>query len=177
MRAMPSHSLMDKIFRSGFWTVLGRCLRWGLVESKPVNPIDSVNDNEDLARFLTSSRLFKKSGAKPAAFIPFIEKDAAPIKVETSVYRYSCEPRVRLQSIGNERLGLPEGRTLYGAAIVTARDVRSTGLEVDIDEPPPRHAVIVNWPWDAQDPVRAKAQQLMLAMKLARAASLCMFSE
>ena len=50
-------------------------------------------------------------------------------------------------------------RTLHGAAIVKAHDVRAAQLDVIAAEPPPRHAAIGGWPWLDDDPELQKAQQ------------------
>jgi hypothetical protein len=91
---------------------------------------DSVADDEDLARFLTSSRQFNALMAKPAAFLP------SPSDRES----HGSEPLDVLWEIGREHVAI--NRTLHGAAIVKARDVRTALLDVVADEPPPRHAAI-----------------------------------
>ncbi|MGH7968736.1 MAG: hypothetical protein ACREIC_08425, partial [Limisphaerales bacterium] len=65
-------------------------------------------------------------------------------------------------------------RKLYGAAIFKTRAVRMTGLEVVADEPPPRHAVIRNWPWIEGDPDLQKAAQREKAAVIASQAILVM---
>ncbi len=122
---------------------------------------DYVGDDEDLARFLTQSNLFNNIMVKPAAFLP------SPHGRETSVSRHGVFPLPELWSIG---LGAAGARRLYGAAILKARAVRSAGLEVVADEPPPRHAAIRGWPWTDTDPELQKAQQKERAALLASAA-------
>jgi hypothetical protein len=60
-----------------------------------------------------------------------------------------------------------EGRTLHGAAIVSAGVVRAEKLEVVAAEPPPRHAAITGWPWHESDPDLQKSQQKEIANRLA----------
>lgn len=123
---------------------------------------EHVGDEEDLARFLTQSSQFNTIMVKPAAFVPSA-KDG-----ETSVSRHGADPAVRLWAMGLQAAGT---RSLYGAAIVKARVVRETTLEAEADEPPPRHAMIVGWPSDA-DPELQKAKRKELAIRLASAACL-----
>jgi hypothetical protein len=120
-----------------------------------------VEDEEELARFLTQRSQFNAVLVKPAVFLP------GPKDRETSVSRHGPEPRDRLWEIGRAATG---GRTLHGAAIFKARVVRETGLEVEADEPPPRHAAIRGWPWVEADPELQKARQKELAARLASAA-------
>jgi hypothetical protein len=44
-------------------------------------------------------------------------------------------------------------------AMVTPRDVRAAGLDLRVDNVPPRHAAIVRWPDDKEE-VKAMAQEL-----------------
>jgi len=122
---------------------------------------EHVDDEEDLARFLTQSSQFNATMAKPAAFLP------NPKDHETSVSRRGREPLERLWEIGLAAAGT---RTLYGAAIFKTRSVRAVQLEVVADESPPRHAAIRSWPWIENDPELQKAKQKELAALLASAA-------
>ncbi|HEX9837323.1 MAG TPA: hypothetical protein VGB90_10745 [Alphaproteobacteria bacterium] len=123
-----------------------------------------VADGEDLARFLTSSSQYTARMAKPAAFLP------APKGRETSVFRHGAEPADALWAIG-ERI-VAGSRTIHGAAVVKAGDVRASGLGVFAEEPPPRHATIRGWPWRDDDPELQKAQQKELAILVASDATL-----
>jgi hypothetical protein len=122
-----------------------------------------VADDEDLARFLISSNHFNAQMVKPAAFLPSREG-------ETSVFRHGSEPREALWAIGLEYVAV--GRTLRGAALVKAREVRAASLEVKADEPPPRHATIRGWPHVNNDPEMQKAQQKEMAISIASKAML-----
>jgi hypothetical protein len=117
-----------------------------------------VADDEDIARFLTSSNHFNAQMVKPAAFLPSTRDR------ETSVFRHGSDPREVLWAIGNEHA--TGSRTLHGAAIVKTRDVRAAMLEVTADEPPPCHAVIRGWPWLDNDPELQKAQQKERAISI-----------
>jgi hypothetical protein len=122
---------------------------------------DQVADEESLARFLTQSNQFNRLIAKPAAFLP------SSGDRETSASRHGLEPRRILWEIGRAAAGT---RRLYGAAILSARQVREALLQVLADEPPARHAVIVGWPWCENDPELQKARQKERAILLAQAA-------
>jgi hypothetical protein len=89
-----------------------------------------VGDEEALARFLTSTSQFNAQMVKAGAFLP------SPNDRETSVFRHGSEPAAALWSIGEEHAA--GDRTLYGAGIVKAAEVRAAQLDVLADEPPPR---------------------------------------
>jgi len=95
---------------------------------------------------------------KPSAFFP------SPNDRETSVSRHGREPSQQLWELG---LAAADNRTLHGAAIFKASTVRSAKLEVIVDEPPNRHAVIRECPWIANDPELQKAKQKELAALIA----------
>ncbi|MDZ4817605.1 MAG: hypothetical protein SGJ20_01390 [Planctomycetota bacterium] len=121
---------------------------------------DTVDNEEDLARFLTSSGHFNAAGAKPAAFLPNAKNG------ETSVFRHGSHPPASLWQIANDHVGA--ARTLHGAAIVKAKHVRSVLLDAVAQEPPPRHANIVNWPSSQADPDMTKAAQKERAALIAQ---------
>lgn len=127
----------------------------------PSGLAEVIVDDEDLARFLTSSSHFNAHMAKPAAFLP------NPQDRETSISRHGREPSESLWALGLVAAG---ERHLYGAAIFKARAVRAAQLEVTADEPPQRHAVIRGWPWVEIDPDMQRAKQKELAVLLASAA-------
>jgi len=95
---------------------------------------------------------------KPSAFLP------EPQHRETSVFRHGGEPREELWAIANKHV--PQGRSIHGAALVKAADVREVNLDVIADEPPLRHAAIRNWPW-IEDELDRKAKEKELANLLA----------
>jgi hypothetical protein len=126
-----------------------------------------VDNAEQVARFLTSSSQFNQTMVKPAAFLP------NPHNGETSVFRHSGEPRSELWEIGRVKLA---ERTFYGAGIVATQVVRDAQLEVEAQEPPPRHANIIDWPIN-DDPQLAKAEQKKLAALIAQHASRVLVDE
>lgn len=121
---------------------------------------EAIAPEEDLARFIVQSRHFSIDRVKPAAFLP------SPNDQETSVSRHGSEPRTNLWALGRTAAG---NRSLYGAAILKARSVRDHHLDVESDEPPPRHAIICGWP-HSDDPEIRKAKCMNLAQGLAIAA-------
>lgn len=123
---------------------------------------EHVADEEDLARFLTSSGHYSEKAVKPSAYMP------NPRNGETSVFRHGAEPLDELKSIAQAEVG-PE-RRIHGAAIVKAGFVREAQLEVQAKEPPPRHADIISWPWSRDDPEFGKAQQKVIAALVAQKA-------
>ncbi len=131
--------------------------------SLPSGLPDEIDDEEDLARFLTSSNHYSKSRmeVRPAAFLPNPSGD------ETSVSRHGREPSKQLWKIGASAAG---ERTLHGAAIFKARDVRLARLDVIADEPPLRHAAIRKWPSIENDPDEQRAQRKLRALELVSAA-------
>ena len=122
---------------------------------------ESVANEEDLARFLTSSGQFNTIMVRPAAYLP------NPKDRETSVSRHGAEPIARLREIGRIAAG---DRKLYGVALCKAGEIRAAQLEVASAEPPERHAVIRGWPWIESDPELQKAKQKELAVMIASAA-------
>lgn len=123
-----------------------------------------VGDDEDLARFLTSSSHYNSIMVKPTAFLP------NPKDGTTSVCRHGDKPREVLWQIAAEHV--VGDRNLHGAAIVRAGAVRAIQLDVLANEPPPRHAEIVGWPELASDPDLQKAHWKLIAAEIAGHATL-----
>jgi hypothetical protein len=124
---------------------------------------EHIDDEENLARFLTSSSHFNSIMVKAAAFFP------NPSDGQTSVSRHGAQPSETLWEIGSHAAGT---RTLHGAAIFKAQHVREAMLDVLAKEPPPRHANITNWPTSAKDSDLERAQRKECALILARHAIL-----
>jgi len=123
-----------------------------------------IVDDEDLARFLTSSSHFNTHMAKPAAFLP------NPQDRETSIFRHGNKPLDRLREIGVEYV--VGERRLHGAAIFKAHHVRAAQLDVVAEEPPPRHAAIQNWPLFENDAELQKAKRKEMAAVICSKAEL-----
>lgn len=125
---------------------------------------ERIDDDEALARFLTSSSQFNTLIVKPSAFLP------NPKNGETSVFRHAAEPRDTLWEIG--AIYVAGDRTLHGAAVFKARHVREARLEVKAHEPPARHANIVDWPAAGADLQMIRAEQKERALVIAQFAEL-----
>ncbi len=123
---------------------------------------EHVADEEDLARFLTSSGHYSEKAVKPSAFMP------NPKNGETAVFRHGAEPLEDLKAIAQAEVGAE--RRIHGAAIVKARMVRQAELELQANEPPPRHADIISWPWSKDDPEFGKAERKAKAALIAQKA-------
>lgn len=119
-----------------------------------------VGCDETVARFLTTKSQFNSFGPKLSAFLP--TKDP----VETSVTRHIGEPAEELWKLA-EPLCVSIGRDVKGAALVLAEKVNESGLSVEADEPPDRHAAIRGWPINNQDPEAEKAERKERALLLA----------
>jgi hypothetical protein len=129
-----------------------------------------VGDEESLARFLCSSSYFSSNGVKPGAFLPTVQDRA------TSVFRVARIGDEHAQVAQLRLLAIEfvesETRSTKGAALLRASEARAAGLQVDADEPPPRHALLRGWPWANNDSELRKAQQKEIGLQLAAAAQL-----
>ena len=121
---------------------------------------EHIADDEHLARFLFQSNQFKAAEVKSSAFMPHRQSQ------ETSVFRHGVTPLETLWALAGVA---GAQRKVYGAAILTARQVRAVALDLMADDPPARHAAIRGWP-SVADPELQKALQLECAKLLAQAA-------
>lgn len=121
-----------------------------------------VSDAEEVARILVQRSQFSSAGVRPAAFLPG-NNDR-----ETSVFRHGREPLDSLKEIARN-VADRRSLTSFGAAVITVRSIRRTGLDVLASEPPVRHAAVRGWPWDGPDPDLDKAKRKELALLLAEA--------
>lgn len=128
---------------------------------------DTVSDEEDLARFLTSSGHYNAQIVKPSAFLP------SPKHQNTSVFRHGKEPLQDLKDLGEKYIQTE--RRIHGVGVLRARDVRSAKLDVVSKEPPPKHANIEGWPWFENDPELQRAQQKERASLMSQKAELLIF--
>ena len=67
--------------------------------------------------------------------------------------------------IGEHYVTRPYGKTLYGRGDILEAEIEKTGLTVEYDNTPPRHANIAGWPDE-------KSKQMSLAQELAAASEL-----
>ena len=118
-----------------------------------------VENNELLARFITSSRWFRPSNqtVRQDAFIPHPYPDL-------SVTRHKSLSEAEIWQIGQE-ISDARPTILYGRADISAEEVRIQKLIVEPRPEPENlnHACILGWPAD-------KPAQKFLAMELAAVA-------
>jgi hypothetical protein len=120
----------------------------------------TVDDNEKLARYIFSTRHFSRQPTR-------VKMEAyMPSRGEVSVFRINGLDQASIWEIGSD-VAKKRERTLYARGDTNAEDVRKIGLNIRPDEPPPRHANIVDWPPDNEKP-----RQKVIALQLAAAATL-----
>ena len=106
------------------------------------------------ARFATENGRFKNHVVKPKLFEP-------NRRLELSVFQVSGFSCNRIEDLG---VGVvkdhPKSTRLYGWGEVNENVVLETGLQIDYDNIPPRHANIIDWP---QDSAERKLIQISLA--------------
>jgi hypothetical protein len=83
----------------------------------------------------------------------------------TSTFRTRGLQPHEIWTLGESRVGAPAGKSLYGWGELAVSSVLKTGLIVDPDDDPPRHAGIVGWP-------EGKDARVSLAQRLAASAAL-----
>jgi hypothetical protein len=122
---------------------------------------DVVAPEEPLTRFIFSSGHFSlaEHRVKHNAFLP--TRDG-----ETSVSRIEGLPDSQVWTIG-QGIAMSRDQPLHARGDIVASDCGKARLEVRPSEPPPRHAVIVNWRTE-------KSEQKLQAMQLAENAKLVM---
>lgn len=113
-----------------------------------------INTSEDLARFIFSRSQFSPSNkrVKYSAFMP------SPLNKGLSVFCISGLSEHQVWKIG-ETVGTQRNLPLLARADIKALSVTATGLEIDADDNPPRHANIVGWP-EEHSAVILKAKEL-----------------
>jgi hypothetical protein len=104
--------------------------------------------------------------AKASAFMP------GPTDDKTSVFRQSDGALPGLWAMADQAIGT--ARRVRAVAVIAAADVRRATLDVEAQEPPPRHANIFGWPGSgsAGDMDLMRAQRKELALLLAQASRL-----
>jgi hypothetical protein len=133
--------------------------------SLPSGLSELVDDEEPLARYLTSKSSYNTKGIKSGAFNP------SPIDGKTSVFRHGDEPLSSLKSIGSKNIPVNK---IHGVAIINAKTVRETILEIEASEPPELHANITKWPL-SDDPDLQKAERLKIAIILSQKSKKILF--
>ena len=118
--------------------------------------------DEPLTRFIFSRSHFSASQkrVRHQAFLP-------PPELRLSVFRIERLAEDEIWRIGHE-IDAGRSENLRARADFSSDEVIRIGLRAIRDEPPPRHANIVDWPVDDKD------GRKILAMELAGVASLAM---
>lgn len=119
--------------------------------------MNSIDDDELLARFIVSSKWYRADlTIKPDAFIPHPTG-------KLSVTKHSGISESKLWEIGK---GVAASRqsNLHGRSDILAGKCKIKPLQVVLDEPPENHVHIENWPEE-------KHERKMLAIELAKASS------
>ncbi|HDZ61857.1 MAG TPA: hypothetical protein ENH40_01770 [Nitrospirae bacterium] len=113
-----------------------------------------ISSSENLSRFILENHTRKDGSVRWQAFKP-------PRDLRLSVFRTSDVAEADIWDIGLRMVAEPQDKILVGKADLIALVVRNHGLDVVSQEPPERHADIINWP--AREEERSE-----IAMKLAR---------
>lgn len=111
-----------------------------------------------ICRFAVESSYYRPSNntVRAKAFLP---KDGT-----TSVFRLGDLAHYARIVHGNEHVGTPRGKSVLGYAEVASTRVDEHGLALIVDEPPPLHWNISEWPEDED-------RQKLLALDLATLAT------
>jgi hypothetical protein len=127
-----------------------------------MNLSDIVAPDELLCRYLLSRSQFspQKKKVKSSAFLP-------PPDLRLSIFRVVGLTEDTIWEISEKEVVQKQStpKTLYGRAEVMATTVRETGLTIDPDNDPPRHANILGWPEE-------KSEQKLIALELSESAKL-----
>lgn len=121
--------------------------------------MNTLRESEALARYLFDRSQYKPSESRPkySAFLP--ARDG-----KTSVFRIYKLSETEIWEIG-DCIAQARCKDLLGRADITVVNVLKSGLGVDPDNIPPRHANIANWPPE-------KDKQKLIAIELAEDAEL-----
>jgi len=144
-------------FLERFWrTWPGLWARPSAESATLTSPPDSA---EPLTRYLLSTSQFRRASwtVKASAFVPGPDG-------RKSVFRILGLTEPSIWKLGEAEVLNPPFR-LHARADVTVRSVRDTGITLDADPPPSRHADLVGWPPD-------ESACLLVAAQLADAAEL-----
>lgn len=116
-----------------------------------------ISSSENLSRFILDEDCIRKkdNSVRWQAFKPPIRN------LRLSVFRTTDVVEGEIWHIGSSIVAGPQGKTLVGRADLIASVVRNNGLDVVSQEPPERHADIINWP-------ERREVRNEIAMKLAK---------
>ena len=103
------------------------------------------------ARFALEKGRVTQDYAKPKLFEPNKDGELSIFDVVGLSCREKC------------KLGIPvaksQNKKLYGWGVVSCKQIKGVGLEIDRDDNPPRHANILGWP-EAPEDRKSKQQEL-----------------
>jgi hypothetical protein len=124
-----------KLFRK----VLSKVLEEFRAKFSRLNKHKPVSADEDISRYIFSSKHFNSKGTKHAAFMPR--------NGETSVFCISSISEGEIWDIGENHVGQNMEPSLKGRADLKCREVQNIGLDV-VHETSTHalHANITNWP-------------------------------
>jgi len=118
--------------------------------------MERLDRTETLARYLYSKNQYRPSdnSVKHNAFIP-------PPNKQLSVFRITALLENEIWRIGDSL----SDRTPLGRADIQAESVYDADLLIFLDDIPPRHANIINWP-EEQSAIKLKAIELAQKARL-----------
>ncbi|MDO9289223.1 MAG: hypothetical protein Q7T83_10570 [Thermodesulfovibrionales bacterium] len=118
--------------------------------------MDQLSPSEDLAKFIFNRSQFSalNERVKYSVYIP-------PPNKRLSVFRIAGVPETEVWQIGKD-VGNERSLPLLARADIKVSVVTETGLRIELDDIPPRHANIIGWPEDAS---KVKLKAMMLADK------------
>lgn len=116
---------------------------------------------ETVTRYLFRERHFRRASSRlrPAALEP------SPVDRATSVYRTLGLSIEEIWTLGRLSAGVGRQRTMLARGDLKVAAILQHRLRISRDEPPPRHAVIHNWP-------EGKSARMLIAQQLAADATL-----
>jgi hypothetical protein len=146
-------------FLKRFWNSFGKL--FGTKVTAPVVP-KSLGEEALLTRFLRHSSHFKilKNEVRSSAFMP-------PADLRLSVFHITGIFEIEIWKLGEGIVASPDAE-LHARGDIEVKAVISIpkcGLQIELDNDPPRHAAICGWPQE-------KSKQKEIALQLAKLASL-----
>ncbi len=127
----------------------------------------NIDPSEPLSRFILNKNDYRSDGTvRHRLFLP------SPKTAQTSVFRIVGLSENAIWEIGDNEVAQKRKPplSLIGRADISTQQVLKTGLHIDVDDIPPRHANIIDWP------IEPSAQRL-IAMELAENAQLHLKNE
>ncbi len=108
--------------------------------------MNHLSPEELLTRYITTKRHFSRDKhiVKPQAFHPMPNPQTSIL--ETSVFRVSGVQDQEIWNIGEREVAQKSDRNLHARADILTSKVFEKDLDVNPDDIPPRHAIIIGWP-------------------------------